>query len=469
MRLPSARVAVAVLAAWLGALGCVAPRGSAGLRGFTASVHEADTKPAVASRASSVELAGPPAPGARLPGWLPRGEVFWDRAVRYRLLDRPTLTLGEGLPSVGLSDEPLIDGRVGFKLNIDAAAFGERDGIEPVPDDVDVRRAYLTTSGTFHLVRPVRYNLEFGVLGREFYLDSAWLMWRHLPWVGSIKLGGIDAPIGFDNLVSSRDRTFMEVAAPVQAFVPATSLGLLARRTHHDAHGTWALGWFTVGQRRDVGDQSRALARIVGRTTWLLRDGESPREDETPEIVHLGLAGAYTFAGADSVRYQARPESFLAPVAVDTGAIDANSAFVLGLEVAARRGPLSLQGEYLHAFVNRASVTFPGLYLAASYLLTGETRPYDREAAILGQVVPARPLNLRARTFGAAECAARYSWVDLDAGPVHGGRMHLLGAGFNWYWNRVVRWQLGYELAFIDGGPLDGRLHVFQARFQLVV
>jgi hypothetical protein len=27
----------------------------------------------------------------------------------------------------------------------------------------------------------------------------------------------------------------------------------------------------------------------------------------------------------------------------------------------------------------------------------------------------------------------------------------------------------GYELAFIDGGPLDGRLHVFQARFQLVV
>jgi hypothetical protein len=51
---------------------------------------------------------------------------------RYRLLDRPTLTLDDGFPSVGLSDEPLIDGRVGFKLNIDAAAFGERDGIEHV-------------------------------------------------------------------------------------------------------------------------------------------------------------------------------------------------------------------------------------------------------------------------------------------------------------------------------------------------
>ena len=47
--------------------------------------------------------------------------------------------------------------------------------------------------------------------------------------------------------------------------------------------------------------------------------------------------------------------------------------------------------------------------------------------------------------------------------------MHVLSAGFNWYWNRVVRWQLGYELAFIQGGALDGRLHVFQARFQLVL
>ena len=91
-------------------------------------------------------------------------------------------------------------------------------------------------------------------------------------------------------------------------------------------------------------------------------------------------------------------------------AIDANSAFVLGSEVAARRGPLSLQGEYLHAFVNRASVTFPGLYLAASYLLTGETRPYDREATILGKLVLARPLNLHRSTAGCTCSRCASSW-----------------------------------------------------------
>ena len=448
------------MAAWLAAPGCVRPG------------HPGGPRAAGASAAPVAELQGPPAPGLRLPGWLPRAEVYWEQGVRYRFFSRPRVTLDGGLPALSLGEEPLIEGRVGFKLNVDGAAFVARDGMEDVPDRIEVRRAFLTSSGTVHLLHPVQYNLEVGLIGGDVYLDSAWLMWRNVPWVATIKLGGLDAPIGFDNIVSSRDRTFMEVATPVEAFVPATSLGLQARRAHHDGRGTWTLGWFTVGQRRDVGDQSRALARVVARTTWLLRDDAASHEDRWPELLHVGLAGAYTFAGTSSVRYQARPESFLAPVAVDTDAIDARSAFVLGVETAARRGPLSFQGEFLQAFVDQSSASFPGLYLAAAYLFTGEVRPYEREPAVFGQVVPRRPLDVRARAFGAFEGAVRYSWIDLDDGDVTGGRMHALSAGVNWYWNRWIRWirwQAGYELAFVDGGPLDGRLHVFQARFQLVM
>ena len=452
-----ARVAFVVMTAWLAASGCVRP------------CHGTAPSSPNPAGGEAVAIQGPPPPGIRLPGWLPRGEIYWEQGMRYRLLDRPTVSLDGGVPALSLSDVPLIEGRVGFKLNVDGAAFVARDGMEDVPDRVEVRRAFLTSGGTLHLVYPVQYSLEFGLLGGDFYLDSAWLMWRDVPWVGTLKLGGLDAPIGFDNVVSSRDRTFMEVAAPVEAFVPATSFGLQVRRTHHEGRGSWALGWFTVGQRRDVGDQSRALARVVARTTWLLRDDAEPHEDRWPELLHVGLAGAYTFAGTSSVRYQARPESFLAPVAVDTGTIDARNAFVLGVEAAAQRGSLSFQGEFLEAFVDQSSSSFPGLYLAAAYLFTGEVRPYEREPAVFGQVVPRRPLDVRAHAFGAFEGAARYSWVDLDDGDVTGGRMHSLSAGVNWYWNRVVRWQLGYELAFVDGGPLDGRLHVFQTRFQLVM
>jgi len=413
---------------------------------------------------------GPPPPGVRLPAWLPRAEAFWEGGPRYRLLDRPRVTLDGWRPGVSLTDEPLIDGRVGFKLHVDAAGFASAGGAEHVPADVALRRGFLTSSGTIRFLRPVQYNLEFGVLERHFYLDSAWLMWRDVPWIHTIRLGALDAPLGFENRIGSRDRILMEMPAPVQAFVPATSLGIFARRTFRDERVSAGLGWYTVGQRRDVGDQSRAVARVVGRTSYLIRaDDDAAPTAAGPELLHVGMAGAYTFAGADQVQYESRPESFLAPVAVDTGAIDASSAYVLGVEVAGRRGPLSFQGEYLHAFVDRAAHTFPGVYVAAAYLLTGERRPYDREQATFGQVVPARPLSLRARTFGAVEGAGRFSWVDLDDGSVEGGRLHELTAGLNWYWNRWIRWQANYSVAFVDGGPLDGRLHVFQARFQLVL
>lgn len=468
LRRPSTRAASAIVAALLAVLGCSWPWP---VRGEVSPEPSPSPSPAVvqAIHGPPEPIQGPPPPGLRLPGWLPRGEVFWEQGIRYTLLDRPRVTLDGGLPDFSLTDEPVIDGRVGFRLNVDAAAFGERDGLASIPDAIEIRRAFLTTRGVFRLLYPIHYQLEFGLLRESFYLDSAWLMWRDVPWVGSVKFGGLDAPLSFDNVVSSRDRIFMEVAAPVQAFVPATSLGLMLRRTHSAGRGSLAFGLFSVGQRREVGDQSRALARVVGRTTWLARDAEAAPDSRWPELVHLGIAGAYTFAGSGQVNYQARPESFLAPTAVGTGQIDSRHAFVLGLELAGRRGPLSFQGEYLHAFVDRSTGGFPGFYLSAAYLVTGEVRPYDREPAVFGQVVPLRPLSLRARTFGAAECAARYSFVDLDDGGIRGGRMHMLGAGFNWYWNRVVRWQLGYELGLIDDGTLDGRLHIVQARFQLVL
>ncbi|MCC6765714.1 MAG: hypothetical protein IT293_13725 [Deltaproteobacteria bacterium] len=490
-RAAGARAALVLVAAWLAASGCVAPGGKRVPAGGcarpegcvrTARWHERPPfrratriTPLAAStaplQAATDEPHGPPAPGIYTPPWLPRAGIYWDGALRYRFFAEPKVGLDQSRPSFTLGERPLVAGRIGFKINVDGATFASRGGAEDVPGDVALRRGYLVSSGVINLPHPLQYNLEFGILQRNFYLDSAWLGAHDVPWVGSLKLGGLDAPIGFDNVTSSRDRAFMELPAPVQAFVPATSLGLLAHRTWRDGRASGALGWFTVGQRRDVGDQSRALARVVARGTWLARDRE---QDEAPpgrwpELVHLGIAGSYTFAGSDDVRYQSRPESFLAPVAVDTGRIPARSAFVLGAEGAARRGPLSVQAEALSAFVDHRARAFPGLYLSAAYLLTGEVRPYDREGAVFGQVVPTRPLGLRERRFGAAELAGRWSWVDLEDGDVRGGRMHVLGAGFNWYWNRWVRWQANYELALADGGPLDGRLHVFQARFQLVL
>jgi phosphate-selective porin OprO/OprP len=464
LRLAAALCALVVLASGLGeaaSVDDVAPAARAG--------PSPDPEP---SPGSSVEPT-PHVLSVTLPEGLPRAQLYWDRGGGYRFLDATTVKLEEnGVPHFGLGEQPLLEGHVGFRLHVDAAGFVEHGDVEPGDDRVEVRRAFLTTNGEVHLLHPVQYNLEIGLLGGQFYVDSAWIMVRNLPWIGTLKVGALDAPMGFDNVVSSRDRTFMELPAPLEAFVPATSPGILARDTLSGQRGTWSLGWFTVGQRRDVGDRSRALARVVGRTTWLLHDeaiddGRGGAGRWWP-LLQVGLGASYTFAGSHEVQYQSRPESFLAPIAIDTGRISGKQAFIIDPELAARRGPLSLQAEYLHTFVDGGVENFAGLYVQVAYLLTGEVRPYNREGAVFGQVIPRRSLDWRTRGFGAFEIAARYSWTNLDHSPVAGGRMSILSSGLNWYWNRYVRWQLNHELAFIDSDSRDGRLNVFQARFQLV-
>lgn len=402
-------------------------------------------------------------------GW-PRGELFWKAGIGYKLLAEPKLSLEHERPKFETLDEPLLEGHVGLTLEVDAAGFVEGPGVASLNDTVEVRRSFLVTRGRLRIGHPLDYRVSLGVLDGDFYLDSAWIMLQDLPWIDTLKLGAFDLPFGMDNLTSNRDRFFMESAGPVQAFVPDTSPGLQISRTFAAGRGTGAFGIFSAGQRRDVGDQSQSLARASGRVTWLARRPEDAAESATGMLLHLGLAASYNFSGAETVRYQARPQSFLAPVAVDTRDIDARHALLLGTELAGRRGPLAFQGEYLHAFVQGSpSANFPGLYLAVAYLVTGEIRPYNDSTGVFGQVVPERPLDLRTRAFGAFEAATRYSWVELDDAPVAGGTMHVGSIGLNWYWNRYIRWQLDYEFAAADGGALDGRLHIVQARFQLIL
>ena len=300
------------------------------------------------------------------------------------------------------------------------------------------------------------------------------MRWRELPYVGTFKIGQYDAPFSLEALGSSNDLTFMESASPTQAFAPGTKFGLQFADTARQEKMTWALGWFADTQDTDVGDASNSLARVIGRLTYLLDDSGT---DNTADrrLLHLGLGLTYTFSANESVRYQSRPESFLAPEIVDTGDIDANSAFVLGAEAAWVRGPFSLQAEASVAHAAGApgnDPTFWGVYGYGSYFLTGETRPYSRQSATFGHVEPRDPFWLvmsRNSGWGAWEIGGRYSHLDLSDGDYTGGRMEGFTAGLNWHWNRYIRWQFNYQWMIVHDGVDDGRLHVFQVRLQLVV
>lgn len=258
-----------------------------------------------------------------------------------------------------------------------------------------------------------------------------------------------------------------EVGARVMRL--GTRAGIQLSHASNESQVAWAFGGFADTQRTDAADHSDEPARLVGRVIWVpaaLTDAQRRR------LVHLGLAGEFVLSSSASVRYKATPESSFAPALVDTGKMDASHAGVHGFELAIQQGSFLLQSEYLGSVVppdGGRTALFWGGYVAISTLLTGEVRPYDRRRGAFGMPVPDVPFSLRERQWrGAWEIGMRYSYLDLDAGGVAGGRDHALSFGINWYWNRHLRVMADYGLTMVTGDKPDGTLQVFQSRLQLV-
>jgi phosphate-selective porin OprO/OprP len=188
-------------------------------------------------------------------------------------------------------------------------------------------------------------------------------------------------------------------------------------------------------------------------------------------LLHLGASGNYVHSGTNQIRYQSRPESYLAPETVDTGTIDSSKAFLYGLEGAWVHGPYCVQGEYFHSFVKDNlgdRLNFGGFYVYGTYFITGESRPYDRRDGTFGRVRPKENFSWKQRTWGAWEVGVRFSHLDLNDGPVHGGRMDILTGGLNWSPSPLVRVMFNYLRQNISNAPnFDGVGHTFTLRFQL--
>jgi phosphate-selective porin OprO/OprP len=164
------------------------------------------------------------------------------------------------------------------------------------------------------------------------------------------------------------------------------------------------------------------------------------------------------------MRYKDRPESNVADNYLDTGNLTGDHAWHLGLEGLWNEGPFSVLAEYNRAWVNSPASndpSFSGYYVTASWILTGETRPYDRTVGYARRIMP------KGR-WGAPELVARFSHVDLDDGVVQGGRFDKTYLGINWWATR--RWKVGcgWGHTWLDRFGTTGVTDSFQTRLQWV-
>ncbi len=356
--------------------------------------------------------------------------------------------------------------KIGGRIQHDYAYFAEDDDVErrigaDIDDGTEFRRARVYLSGTIY--DNIIFKAQYDFAGGDADFKDVYMGLKNVPIVGNVRVGQFKEPFSLEELTSSNYVTFMERSL-VNTFAPGRNVGLMFHDTMLDKRMTWAAGVFrqTDGFGDGLGGRDyNVTARLTG-LPWY--------EDDGKKLLHLGVAYTHQNYEGDMVRFRARPEAHLAPRLVDTGAFAAEYGDFIGAEAALVHGPLSLQGEYVLAFIegrNRfvGDPKFSAASLQASYFLTGEHRTYKTSAGAFGRVRPLRNFGEDGGP-GAWELTARYSSLDLNDGAVRGGRLTDWTVGLNWYLNPGVRTMLNYVLADpSEGGDFSAFMWRFQVAF----
>ena len=172
------------------------------------------------------------------------------------------------------------------------------------------------------------------------------------------------------------------------AFIERRNLCVMfERRFTKERRATAALGFY---KDADTDLNTGTGVGVTGRIT-----GAPILENDERRVLHLGTSITYRDPGSDGVRFSQRPGSSQAQVMADTGTLDADSDFRLGLELAGTMGSLSLQTETIFAHLEGVpgsdDPTFWSAYVMGSYILTGENRTYRERVGAFGTVLPDHP------------------------------------------------------------------------------
>ena len=383
---------------------------------------------------------------------------------------------------------------VGGTVHYDAAWYTVADALQLFPggtgrfsDGANLRRGRIVLEGT--IARDFDYKLEVefanGVLanpgnnpGAAGVSNSpgptdAWMQWKNLPVVGTLRVGNQKEPFSLEHLESVRlipflERSFLFDAAQPSAFNNGRSPGVSLSNTFLDDRVYAAGGLFK--------SHSTLIGFGVGDGEYAAtgRAGVLPVFDpDARRMLWVGGAASRRDPVNDQVQVRVREQVRAAPLPLlnllaNTGPVPARSNTLYNVEAAAASGPWSAQGEYLANLVDVAgagTARFQGFYAQGTVLLTGEGRDWNPNTATWNRIVPRKDLG--AGGGGAVELAARYSQLDASDAGIEGGRVRAVTVGLNWYWNPNMKVQLNYDAVYRDqaANPLaKGQVHAFGTR-----
>ncbi len=357
-------------------------------------------------------------------------------------------------------------------------------------EGTNFRRARIGLDGKLFRDFDYSFIYEFGGSGGE---DPGRLYEASITYTAikplRIKVGAFEPNIGLAAAVSTSQMPILERPAPaevarnVAAGDSRVGLQVSGAGVFGEGDSGLATRWFastavTGNTISTISSAASATAQPFDeQTAWIGRVALAPYST-TEWQAHVGANYQYVIQPNDAgvaaaprygVQLRDRPELRVDGTRlIDTGAIDARHVTVMGLEGAFQTGPFLIEGEYFKYKIDRritaalipADPRFTGWYVQGSWILTGESRPYNPIDARFDAPKLNYNFNPEAGTWGAFELAARYSMIDLNyregvggapvLGAVRGGEQKIGTVGVNWYLNPSMRIMLDYQRVKID-------------------
>jgi phosphate-selective porin OprO/OprP len=330
-------------------------------------------------------------------------------------------------------------------------------------DEFEARSLRLIVRGHFELLRRWNYKLSYEYKG--FDKDYGEGDWAASDFNFSTELGPRAGKLTIGKMKESHAYELVGDAANLphherylSPFFRSRNVGLQLTNAVFDERATWAVGWYNDWwlENEDFGDSGNDFAaRFTVLPVWR---GDGDR------YLHLGASVRYYGADEGMLRYRGRPATNLGPDYVDTGNIPGDHAWHGGLELLWTHYGFSVLGEYIGAELRTRDGSNPyldGYYVTVGWVLSGEHRPYDRQAGYARRVLPQHP-------WGAVELIGRYGVVDTDDGIAEGGTMEGWWAGVNWWATNRWKFSVGYGDIDLDRFGITGSTRTLLSRLQWI-
>lgn len=304
----------------------------------------------------------------------------------------------------------------------------------------EVRRARLGVSGD--IPGGFGYKFEVDFAGNEIDVADAILTYGDGPL--EIAIGHHNNFQSLEELTSSLHTTFIERAAFTDAFGFERRIGASVA---YEAGIVLAQAGVFTDNFDDTDTKNRG---VDGRLVVMPKMGDAQ--------LHFGGSVHYNDideVGA-TVRYRQRPlVHFTAERFVNTGNLDAESEFGLGVEAAAIAGPFHAAAEGFWQTVNKPGAmedpTFFGGYAELGYYLTaGDTRGY--KGGKFDRTKPSNPVGKGG--IGSVQFNLRYDYLDLNDAGVLGGTQNGYLASLIWKPTAYVLFGVNYGLLEYDNAVI---------------